>query len=389
MPKRWQDSLTWTSGLFSEIPVSRWQSISGSEAVEIFVFEKRNKNLPPHPSNLVFLQTLHSRSPSVKTSLLKDPEQYMCIAVDTSLRTFQVDCSFTTSDQIRGSVVLYVDYQISNAKTVLMEIDDVLTKLSLRCHETINDLAESHRYTDISRQSVKEAIKRMKVDDFPLVVGEISIPNSIEWPPSIMEPLRNITVARVVADFDAAADAIKFEKEKKYSRLLVDKLNSMGITHSAAIMRVLARYDADVKTILDSAQHYAEMQGERQKEAKEFLVWLINEGKVPRIELAEDLVPNLLRTVAENLTQPPDPVASLLIAPEEAPSRLADAHPETPPAIESESESVPNKQAETEQTDHQEAGTHSHSIRRKAPRDHSSYRKQTGHSVTRRPHKPK
>jgi hypothetical protein len=392
MTSVWKENLTWRSGLLSEIPVSRWHSIRGSELVEILIFKKRS-DTPPHPGNLAFQQILQADSPPMEKSFLDNPNQFMCVAVSMGLRTIPVDCSFITLDDVTGSAFVHIRYKVMDSKKVVIGVEDVLAQLSLKCREAITNLAEKRVHTDISTQHIKEVVKHIKTDDLGLSIKDVAIPNPIVWPSGIVKPRSEIPEIKAAAVRDEIAAELKLEKEKKYAKLLENKLRSMGITHPSILMRVLSHHDPDYQVILEAAKHFADSQRDSQDKAREFLVWLIEKDKVPRIEL-EELITGLVGRVTDDVTALPDAVASLLTAPSEDRPRIADSSSVEPSITTGgnlEDDSGISDQVDVEQADDQEIGTPSHStVRRRPPKSppHSDKRER-GHSYTRRQREPK
>lgn len=322
MANTWKENLTWRSGLLSEIPVSRWRSVRGSRQIAVLVFRKRSSG-PPRPGNLVLEQVLQAGGPSMRKSILEDPRQFFCASIHLGVHTLPIDCAFITHDTVNGSVVAHVAYKVTNPETLVIGVDDALALLSLRCREAVTDLAESRSFTDVSTRSIKETLERVETSDLGLVITKVLVPDSITWPSGITEPQSEIAVIRASAVRDEVAAETEVAAKKRLAGLLEDKLRSMGITHPAILMRVLSRYDSDYQTILDAAQHFAESQKDSRDKGKDFLVWLIEQDKVPRIEL-DGLVTGLVGRVTGDVTALPEAVASLLTAPADAPS-LPDA----------------------------------------------------------------
>lgn len=217
------------------------------------------------------------------------------------------------------------------------------------------------------------------------------MPDSITWPSGIIEPQSEIAVIRAQAARDEVVTETELAAKKKLAGLLEDKLRSMGITHPAILMRVLSRYDSDYQTILDAAQHFAESQKSSQDKARDFLVWLIEQDKVPRTDL-DPLVTELIGRVADDVTSLPDAVASLLTAPADA-HPLLEASPATPSAVPditgSEEASEVGELVQPVQEEEGEVDS-SPIIRRRPPEGQpTSEERKSGHSYIRRKRDPK
>jgi len=394
MANNWQENSTWKSGLLEEIPVSRWQEIRGSDSVGIVILKKRRGDLPLHPTNLQYQQTLSTNTSSSMMMPFFNAGQFVCIAVDMRRRPIDLDCSFTTADHVQGSLKLRVTYQVIDAKAVVVDIEDVIDELVIRCRGAVRDFSETRSYKSVSSQGIKEAVRQSQVDDLGLVIKQVTIPDSIVWPANIVEPMSKILAVKADAELKSLTNKIKIEAESEYSKLLEKKLSDMGITHPAILMRVLSRHDADYQTILEAAQHFADSRSDSQSKAKDFLVWLIEKDKVPRVEL-EELISGLVGRVTDDVTALPDAVASFLIAPSKETPQISDSSSAGASStrdadrIRNEGD-VRQEQTVTEQIIDQESDTSGHSIiRRRPPRNLSDSTAEGDHSYTRHKRNPK
>ena len=153
-------------------------------------------------------------------------------------------------------------------------------------------------------------------------------------------------------------------------------------------MRVLSRHDQDYQTILDAAQHFADSQKSSQDKARDLLVWLIEQDKVPRIELDEFVV-GLIGRVAGDVTALPDAVASLLTAPVATSSSLPeDSFVTSPPVTDAGSEDV-GETREEDRPVQEEGGKAGHVVRRKSGSRPSPGSGKSSHSYVRRKREPK
>jgi len=306
MAVSWHNTVTWKSGLVYELPVSKAQTISGNDAIEIILCEKSNANQPLSPANIKRRQAIRSgeigQIPWWNT-IFKSPGQYSCIVIDMRLRTHKVDCSFSTNDPVKGSVAIHIAYHVISSKKVVFDIEDVLTNLTTLCKKTVVAIAKKHSYKEIMEDSVfEDELKNMDVVRFGLEIDDVHIPDQINFPSNLVDIISRPPIMR-------AEDDVKSVERT----LLVKKLKNMGLPDNIVTV-VQASKDDDLKIIFDAANAFFLNKKQSKQNSLDFLRELIDKGLVPRATLEDGLIPKLIDQVTSDDTEDANPMQFLLSA---------------------------------------------------------------------------
>lgn len=306
MATSWHDTVTWKSGLVYELPVSKAQTISGNDAVEIILCEKSNANQPLSPANIKRRQAIRPGEMgqiSWWDATFKSPGLYSCIVVDMRLRTHKVDCSFLTNDPIKGSATIHISYQVANTKKVVFDIEDVLANLTTLCQKTVAAIAKKHGYKEIMVDSIfEDELINMDVVRFGLEIEDVHIPDQINFPSNLVDIISRPPIIK-------AEDDVKSVERT----LLVKKLKNMGLPDNI-ITIVQASKDEDLKIIFDAANVFFENKRQSKQNSQDFLEGLITKGLVPRATLEDELIPKLISQVTNDDSEDANPMQFLLSA---------------------------------------------------------------------------
>ncbi len=304
MATSWHDTVTWKSGLVYELPVSKAQTISGNDAVEIILCEKSNANQPLSPANIKRRQAIRPGEMgqiSWWDATFKSPGLFSCIVVDMRLRTHKVDCSFSTNDPIKGSATIHISYQVANTKKVVFDIEDVLANLTTLCQKTVVAIAKKHGYKEIMEDSIfEDELKNMDVVRLGLEIEDVHIPDQINFPSNLVDIISRPPI--MIAEEDV----------KNIERtLLVKKLKNMGLPDNI-ITIVQASKDEDLKIMFDAASAFFQNKKQSKQNSQEFLEGLIAKGLVPRATLEDALIPKLIDQITNDDSEDANPLQYLL-----------------------------------------------------------------------------
>lgn len=286
----WQNNVSWTEGLFSEVTVGRLGRVKATTEYDpVFaVYERIDKNNANDWYNLKLKRFLMPQGETIGT-LEGLFASYYVVAVDTRLRAYSSVCTFTTRRSIVGSVDVTIEYEVKDVQ-LLMRVEDPLLALKKRVEQTVQDIAFDLGYPRLTSTDIRRALLALDTEREIGIVLYNPLCGAIQWPTNIQD----LTASPVIDD-------LRNQNQDNRNAYRRKKLEEMGITDPYIVTSVLSQDDTDLQVIMQHVQSYASAQQDSLQKQLQLLEWLEERNYITRADM-QRLVTPLLDQISNQTT---------------------------------------------------------------------------------------
>ena len=278
----WQQNVSWSEGLFSEIPFKRFQQIKTNSPLAIFT--RMNSGKGNDWTNLKLEGIQLPSSPAIRAfDTLFSPDYYI-VAVDTRLRKTKCLVDIKTRDNIFGKVEVEIEYQVYSLEA-LLEVDDPLSRLKDSAGELMQEFVSLRSYSSVNEIEVKGSLSGLEVQGEAGISVKRFFNVKIQWPEAITKTYMQNVI-----------DDLQNKNQLGLNALKVKKLNDFGIHDPVLIASVLSVNDTDFSVIMDHVRNASQAYKDQTERDLGLLNWLKDKDLLTRADV-QNVIDSLTKRI--------------------------------------------------------------------------------------------